>query len=245
MLPERFVRTLLFRPTVFLIHAGIAIVALAETSIGRFTIRPFFRIFCRWILYARPLIFLRGKSQHVMQTEEILDILEHRQVIAVIPCACRTGKPPCAHPLHTPHEINSCIAFGLAAILQIGSGLGRRINAQEARAIFEQATDSGLVHHIIYSMGEILEICNCCPETCAAIKTYKSGIPEALRPSDYVATRTSRCNGCSHRSGRICVKICPYGKEPSRAQCFGCGLCARYCPQQAIRMILRKTKLGS
>jgi hypothetical protein len=117
--------------------------------------------------------------------------------------------------------------------------LGRRIDMQEAQDLFERAAESGLVHHVIYSMGRILEICNCCVETCAVIRTYRSGIPETVRPSPYVAIRGPQCNACSGIPGKICQELCPYGKEPSNPECLGCGLCARHCPQHAIRLIPR------
>ncbi len=184
-------------------------------------------------------MFFRENCQYVIRTEDILDTLQHQKIIAVIPCACRTGRPPCAHSLHKPHELESCVTFGLAAFLQVGSGLGRRIDPQEARIIFERAADSGLVHHVIYSMGTILELCNCCAETCAVIRSYRSGIPEVVRPSEYIAIRGPKCNGCSGRSEKVCVAMCPYEQEPSSIKCFGCGLCARHCPQQAIQMVPR------
>lgn len=228
-----------FWPAVYLIRAGIALASLSETPLGRISIRPLFRVFCGFFLYARPFIFLGNRSQSVLPTTDISGIIRNQRFIAVIPCACRAGRTRCAHPLHTPHESDVCVTLGLAAVLQVGSGLGKRIEVEEAQSLIERAADSGLVHHVIYSMGQILEICNCCPETCAAIKAYRSGIPEAVRPSEYLAVRGQECNSCSGLPGRTCVELCPYGKEPSNPECLGCGLCARHCPQNAIHMIPR------
>ncbi|NIN00007.1 MAG: hypothetical protein GTO24_18620 [candidate division Zixibacteria bacterium] len=121
--------------------------------------------------------------------------------------------------------------------------MGRRIDIQEALALFERAADSGLIHHVIYSLGQMLEICNCCAETCAVVKAYKSGIPEAVRPSKYIALRKTVCNACSGIPGRTCERLCPYGKAPSNPECFGCGLCARHCGHRAIQMMLRTEAL--
>ena len=243
MILRHATRTLLFWPSVLLIRAGIALLSLGETSIGRIPIRILFRFFCRFFLYARPFTFLREKSQSVLPTDDISAIIQNQKMIAVIPCACRAGSTLCNHPLHKPHESDVCVSVGLAAIIQVGSGLGKRIDIKEAQALFDRAADSGLVHHVIYSMGQILEICNCCAGTCAAIKAYKSGIPEAVRHSKYIAIRGPRCNGCSGTPYRICEELCPYGKEPSNPECFGCGLCARHCPQHAIQMIPRTEAL--
>lgn len=239
MILKHVTRTLLFWPSVLLIRAGVALVSLAETSIGRVAIRPLFRVFCRFFLYARPFTFLREKSQSVLPTNDISAIIKHQKIIAVIPCACRAGHTLCSHPLHKSHEPNTCVSLGLAAILQVASGLGKRIDIKEAQALFDRAADSGLVHHVVYSMGLMLEICNCCAETCAVIKAYTSGIPEAVRHSKYIAIRGPECNACSGMPGKICEELCPYGKEPSNQECFGCGLCARHCPQHAIHMTPR------
>jgi len=232
-------RTLLFWPSVFLIRGGIALVSMAETPIGRFSIRPLFRVFCRFVLYTRPIPFLWGNSPSVLPTKELSAILDQQNLVAVMPCACRAGNGACHHPLHTPHESDVCVTVGLGALLQVGSGLGKRIDGLEARALFERAADSGLAHHVVYSLGQLLEICNCCPETCAAILAYRQGVPEAVRPAAYLAVRGPECNTCSDRRNRICVTLCPYGKEPSNVECLGCGLCARHCPQKAIEIISR------
>lgn len=239
MIRTQLTRALLFWPSIFIMRVGIAILTLADKPVGRITIRPLFRAFCRFVLYARASSPLRQTSQYAYPTHELARILQGQKIIAVVPCPCRTGRAACQHPLHKPHESDTCISFGLGSILLIGSGLGRRMDEREAQRLFERAADSGLVHHVILSMGMPLEICNCCAETCAAIRAYKSGIPEAVRPSGYVAIRGPACNACSGRRGRLCVQICPYEKEPSTSECLGCGLCARHCPQQAITMAPR------
>lgn len=232
-------QTLLFWPSVLVIRAGVTLVSLAETPIGRISIRPLFRVVCLLLLYARPIALLRENSQSVIPIDDISAIIQDQKIIAVIPCACRAGRAPCNHRLHKPHESEVCVTVGFAAVLQLGSGFAKRIDVADAQALFERAADSGLVHHVIYSMGQMLEICNCCSETCAAIKAHHSGIPEAVRPSKYIAVRGPRCNTCSGTPWRICEALCPYGKEPSNPGCFGCGLCARHCPQDAIHMVLR------
>ena len=237
MIRTQLTRAVFLWPAVFVIRVGIAILTLAESPVGRLTIRPLFRVFCRFVLYARVSLLFRRNAQYVYPTHEVARILQDQNIIAIIPCACRAGSFACQHPLHKPHESNTCLSFGLAALWLIGSGLGKRIDEQEAQRLFSRAADSGLVHHVIFSMGMPLEICNCCAETCAAIKAYQSGIPEAVRPSGYVAIRGPACNACSGRRGRLCVQICPYEKEPATSQCLGCGLCARRCPQQAITMV--------
>lgn len=232
-------RLLLFWPAAGLIRLGMLLLSLSATRVGRVTLRPLLRLVCLLVLYARPLPFLRDKAQHVLPTGDLASLTDQQKLIAVIPCACRAGRKACSHPAHKPHESETCISFGLAALLQIGSGLGRRLTAEEAAALCERAADSGQVHHLVYSFGIPIELCNCCLETCAAIGTFRAGVREAVRPSPLIAVRGPQCDASVHRSCGLCERICPYGAAPSTDACMGCGLCARHCPNHAIRMTLR------
>jgi len=236
---RRLARAVFFWPAALVMAAGRALVTLADKPVGRLTIRPVFRLFCRVALYARPLRFLRSASHQIVPADDISALLRKEAIIAAIPCACRAGRTRCGHPLHAPHESDTCLSFGLAAVLQIGSGLGKRMDAGRVRDLFERAAASGMVHHAIYSMGLLLEVCNCCSETCTAIRAYRSGIPEAVRPAPRVAVRRATCDGCAGRAARVCAQICPYGKQPGDPGCLGCGLCARHCPREAVCMVPR------
>ena len=233
---ERIARLLLFWPAVLLLRVGTLLVTLSDKPVGRFTLRPLFRLFCHAVLYVRSVQLLREKAQHVLPTECLCDILKRQRVIAVIPCACRGAKIQCSQPGHKAHAVDTCISLGMAAVLQIGSGLGSRLSAQEAVALCQRAAQSGQVHHALYSLGALTEICNCCAETCLAIKAYRSGIPEAVRPSGFVAIRGAECDGCADRLARLCEEACPYSRASSTSGCLGCGLCARLCPKQAIHL---------
>lgn len=236
---KRLARLVFFWPGVLLIHLGIGLVELADTRLGRITIRPLFSLICRWILYARAIPMFREKQQQVLPSEELSALLDSQRIIAVIPCACRAGRSTCQHPVHSPHESETCLSMGLLAVLQVATGVGRRISATEALAICRRAAQSGLSHHGLYSLGKLAEICNCCMESCAVLRAFHRGIPEVVRPSAFLALRGEACDGCKGSSARLCEEICAYGFAPSNPDCLGCGLCARHCPQQAIRMVPR------
>ena len=50
---DKLIALLFFWPTTLLIHAGVMLLALNRTSVGRVTVRPAFRLFCRFVLYGK------------------------------------------------------------------------------------------------------------------------------------------------------------------------------------------------
>jgi hypothetical protein len=236
MAGNKLTRAVFFWPAALLVRFGQFLLRFSETRVGRYAFRPAFRLFCRFVLYARPYLLVRPRTNDVLSTPQLGELIQGQKVIAAIPCVCRAGKPRCANPHHGDHELDVCLSFGLAALIQVGSGLGKRLSADVAMALCQNATASGLAHHAIYSLGALLEVCNCCAETCSVVKAYEAGVPEAVRPAPFVAARGSDCDGCQGRNAKTCEDICPYGKHPSSLDCFGCGLCSAHCPRSAIEM---------
>lgn len=219
-----------------MIRLGQWALLLSETRVGRYTILPVFRIFCRFVLYARPFFVNGTRRNDVVTTPQLSSLIDRHSLISVIPCACRAGRNACGNPHHGNHSLDVCLSFGLAAVVQIGSGLGKRLAPDEARAMCQEGGASGLAHHAIYSFGSLLEVCNCCAETCSVVKAFKAGVPEAVRPSPLIAVRGPDCDACKDRPARVCEEVCPYGVHPSSADCLGCDLCRTRCPRDAIAM---------
>jgi len=229
-------RLLLFWPTALVIGLGRKLISVSETAVGRVTLRPIFRLMARGILYTRSLPIVRPRRQEVLCHETLADIIDEQEEIAVVPCPCRATAPECQHPLHGRHELETCLSFGLVAMLQRISGLGRKLSKAEAKRICRDAVESGQVHHAILTFGMLAEVCNCCVSSCTALAAYHSGVEEMVRPSGLVAIRGEECDGCQEREGRICEEICPYDQGPGATGCVGCGLCACHCPREAIEM---------
>jgi hypothetical protein len=245
---RRFKRTIsylfLFWPTALVIALGKLLIRLSDTPAGRFTLRPVLRILTRWILYARSLPILRNQNPaQALPTNALHQLIARAPHIAALPCACRATRHKCSNPLHKAHNGEVCLGFGLTAILQELSGLGRRITAEEALRLCETSAQTGLVHHAILSFGMLTEVCNCCEETCSVILAHRRGIENVVRPSGWVPMPGPDCDDCQDRPGRICVEICPYGEGPGSETCMGCGLCAYHCPNHAIKMVNRNSLL--
>ena len=236
-------RAAFFWPGAILIRIGQWLLALSATRVGHYTLQPLFRVFCCFALYARPYLLRGSRTNDVVTPLQLDTFIDRHRLITAIPCACRAGRPDCTIPHHTKHDLDVCLSFGLAAVIQVGSGLGKRLTPDEAKDLCRRGAESGLVHHAIYSFGSLLEVCNCCAETCSVVRAYKAGIPEAVRSSSFRAVRETQCNGCRDRDSRVCENICPYGHHPSSPDCLGCGHCVNRCPQGAIRMVCEETEV--
>jgi H+/Na+-translocating ferredoxin:NAD+ oxidoreductase subunit B len=174
----------------------------------------------------------------------LVDEIRHARVIAVADCICRkegmfTGDE-CGYPRET------CLSFGAAAEYYIENGIGRRIAADEAIAILEEADRAGLVHAGV-NTRHLSNICNCCPCCCASMKGItkmgmdKHGFMNALFEA---VVDGEECTGCGE-----CLERCPVGAIElediaivDREKCLGCGLCAGTCPATAITLPLREDR---
>jgi electron transport complex protein RnfB len=174
----------------------------------------------------------------------LVDEVKAARVISVADCVCRkeahlTGGG-CDHPMET------CLSFGAAAEYYIENGIGRRISAEEAISILEEADKSGLVHAGV-NTKHLSNICNCCPCCCASMKgitgrgmdkhLFMNALFEAVVDED-------TCTACGD-----CEERCPVGAvavgdtaQVDRTKCLGCGLCAGACPGGAIVMSLREDR---
>ena len=176
-----------------------------------------------------------------------LDLVEEvkaARVISVADCICRkeaelTGGG-CDHPRET------CLSFGAAAEYYIENGIGRRITADEAIKILEEADESGLVHAGV-NTRHLSNICNCCPCCCASMKGItREGMDKHLFLNAIfeAAVDEDACTACGE-----CVERCPVGAISvddiavvDGDRCLGCGLCAGTCPAEAITVSLREDR---
>jgi electron transport complex protein RnfB len=169
------------------------------------------------------------------------------RVISVTDCVCRKetellgGK--CVHD----YPMETCLSFGAAAEYYIENGFGRKITANEAMEILEEADKAGLVHAGANKV-HLSNICNCCPCCCASLKgitqkkldkhKYMNAIFESIIDKDL-------CIGCAECAERCPVDAIVMEEDLAvvdRNKCLGCGLCHRVCSAEAITIQLREDR---
>ncbi|MDD5225324.1 MAG: 4Fe-4S binding protein [bacterium] len=165
-------------------------------------------------------------------------------------CFCRAGM----NCRKYPHEIG-CLMLGEATRGMVKEGIAREVSVEESLAVVRKARDLGLVHMVMWIKGEVnllanekkeglrmLEICQCCPCCCLALRNIRHLGPASrgrFKGIGYMARLGEGCTGCG-----ACRDICPVGiiemvegKPRIGESCLGCGLCAHHCPPKAIEIV--------
>lgn len=166
--------------------------------------------------------------------------------ICVVACGCRASSNKCNRRVFT------CIHFGEETYYWVKYRGGRLISQEEFVQLTRDAVREGLVlmgrNYQNITKGHPSVICNCCPDDCLLLRTYRENHnPYAFARSNFAPqVDAQKCKGCL-----TCLKKCPvgaigrhlrHGNEAGdgvlvlEERCIGCGVCAAACPQDAIRL---------
>ena len=167
-------------------------------------------------------------TDDILPEEDVRAIIEEAQLIAIVPCPCRTRAKLCDAPTGT------CMQFRKAADYVIKRGTGHEITRDEALDIIDKTEEEGLIH-IILPYGVICSCCSCCCNILRPLTKYGK-ISQGLNPSSYRASINEElCSNC-----QLCVEKCHFeavavqnGKVSiDTEKCFGCGRCVVSCPAE-------------
>ncbi|MFW6113291.1 MAG: 4Fe-4S ferredoxin, partial [Actinomycetota bacterium] len=129
----------------------------------------------------------------ILAYEDVEEIIDNSDKIAVANCTCRLVDGKCGKPLEV------CIQVGKAADYTIERRSGREINKQEAMDIIRMCEEEGLVHVTMNRTDDYHYICNCCDDCCVAfgLMIKDRGRFNICDPSRFVAeVDAEKCTGC-------------------------------------------------
>ncbi|MFX0043948.1 MAG: ATP-binding protein [Candidatus Hodarchaeota archaeon] len=183
-------------------------------------------------------------KEQILPTQQIRELIEKYDDIAVGLCYCRQHNEFLGNPCKQIELIPSCFTLGKSAKHTSNHGFSKLVSKEEALKILKQCEEAGLVHKAYHLHGdsnkEEVAICNCC--SCCCLTARDCLILPVANETNYLASIDhDLCIGCG-----TCVEKCYNNAiellEDNKAErleefCIGCGVCAYFCPENAISLI--------
>jgi len=196
--------------------------------------RQFESILPNSVVRVVPVNIVVEPDIQVAAFDDIKQIVEHAEKLAVTNCTCRLVKGACGKPVEV------CIQCNRSADYALERGTGRRISKDEALAMLKMCEEEGLVHVVnnTRSIGHV--ICNCCDDCCINWPGPRQSGVNFAAPSRFTAVcDMDLCTECE-----VCVERCHFDaidmdnktERIDEKKCMGCGLCVVTCPTEAITL---------
>jgi Na+-translocating ferredoxin:NAD+ oxidoreductase subunit B len=155
-------------------------------------------------------------QNEVMSYEMAEELMGSHSSRAVMNCICRQGMRVLGKGCDKTEE--SCITLGPGADYMVHAGSARRIDLEEGLDILKRADEEGLVLQPDNAKDPFF-MCTCCGCCCGVLRNIKR----------------------DPKPGRIVSS--PFHARLDAAECNGCGLCAKRCTMDAIRVVEKKVVL--
>jgi len=171
--------------------------------------------------------------------EDVLQIIDNQEKIAIVPCVCRTQRKLAGHNCDKPTD--NCFMFGSHAEYYVENGMGRFITKEEARRIVTHNEEAGLVMQP-FNSKKIGGMCSCCGDCCGMLRSLKKqpNPAEAVQSNYYAQVDETLCTGCETCMDRCqmeAIEVIDGISNVLLNRCIGCGLCVTTCPTEAMQLI--------
>jgi ferredoxin len=181
----------------------------------------------------------------IMLTQEVRDLIDKFDEIAVGHCFCRNHADTQGHSCKQTDLRETCFTFGKSARFTTENGFMRMIDKEEAVDILLKSEEDGLVHKAYHPNFDISKpetsICNCCADCCGNSKFVVVNVTNYLSKVD-----PEICTGCETCAERCHTHAIALGEDGVShvdvEKCIGCGVCAYFCPENAITIIETPTR---
>lgn len=189
---------------------------------------------------------LNTPEEVILPTQNIEDLIEKFDDIAVGHCFCRNHKDLLGEPCKQTELRENCFTFGKSARYVSEQGFARLISKEEALKIMKESEKDGLVHKAFHPHSDIqreeTSVCNCCKCCCGTLEWWRGGMTAMINSTNFLSSiDKDLCTGCG-----ICIEKCPVEAIKLDTEdiaivnekiCIGCGVCAHFCPENAVALI--------
>ncbi|MFX1324840.1 MAG: 4Fe-4S binding protein, partial [Promethearchaeota archaeon] len=185
-------------------------------------------------------------TRHVMPYEDIIKVIDNFEYYSVSYCPCSHRHNLDEDYEDCKYDLERCLHFDDLGRYCVENDLGREITKEETLKILRMSADAGLVHGISNTEGRMDTICNCCACCCLFLESVVNipGIvPRGHQPSNYIReVNEKNCIMCG-----LCARLCPMNALKVNDKnlifdpnrCIGCGICAHKCKHGAAYLIHR------
>jgi electron transport complex protein RnfB len=168
--------------------------------------------------------------------EDVLEIIDKQEKIAITPCICRTQTKLAGKECDKPLE--NCFSFGSHADYYVENGLGRYITKADAKKIIIKNEEAGLVMQPFNSQ-KVGGMCSCCGDCCGMLRSLKKQTKTAaqVKINYFAKVDDELCTGCEtclERCQMEAIDVVDGLANVDLDRCIGCGLCVTTCPDEAI-----------
>lgn len=171
---------------------------------------------------------------HVLAYEDIKEIIEKADSLAVTKCTCRLIANKCDKMLE------ACLQVNNAAEYSITRGTGKKLTKAEALDLIRKTEEDGLIHVVVNKQNVDHFICNCCPCCCQTMPILIEHGISMIEPSRFAAQvdpeLCTTCETCLERCYFSAITINDESAVVDGEKCLGCGLCQVTCPTEAITL---------
>ena len=193
----------------------------------------------RPVMRVIPVNLSLEARNEVLAFEDVEEIIEAAEVLAVTACTCKRTAKKCDTILECCLQLNNSARYAIAR------GTGRELTKQEALDLMKKVEEEGLIHTVNNLRAVRQVICNCCSCCCQNFPGFIQYGLNSVDPSRFAAEVDPEvCTPCE-----ACIDRCFFGaiemvdqegeevaKVTEVEKCMGCGLCQVVCPSDAITL---------
>lgn len=182
---------------------------------------------------------IEGGVDKILLTQNVKDLIEKFDEIAVGHCFCRQFKDTQGDHCKQTDLRENCFTFGKSARFTTENEFMRMITKEEALDILYQSEKDGLVHKAYHPNFDISKpetsICNCCYDCCGNSRGAIVTVSTHLAKVDQELCQG--CGTCNETCHPKAIRLADDGKSHvDEDRCIGCGVCAYFCPENAIQL---------